>query len=322
MSQTLFFKVATRIGATVSRIGILLCLCVALKATPAGAVNAALYPDTGTTTEEIHYYFTEDGGTLTVGPYTYLATDMYGSDAWQVSVTYSGGSGTYYGVIDGFSGSERIYINVTGVSAGGSFDTGWALFEAAPTPPTFEAYPEVDASYDVEVDWSTPDSTDDLQGFDLYRSVDGGDFDLLFFFWPFDNYYIDNLYDCEGLTVQYLIVAYNYLYASSEHAAESYVTVKPPPLDPTNLSAVSSANGMLVQWTDNSQHNDNYTILRAENGGQYYGTLTTTVSGSATQFVDTNVNYLNTYSYKIIATSDNGTESNEVGPTGFVQFEY
>ncbi|MCL5271622.1 MAG: hypothetical protein M1457_13955 [bacterium] len=313
-----------------SRIGLILCLCVALKATPAWAITAYLYPDIGTTTSEIYYYWTMTGyGYLIGDPITELATLADGSDAWQeyVFYTFDGGTTSWHGSIDGFSGAEPIYIRVHGDCYGGdgTYDTGWARFSTLPTPPTIESTDLLNSNQ-VHITWSTPDDPDNLNGFEVYRSIYGGAFNLL---WFCSSYDIET-WDTDLVTsssaelneVTYLVVAYNLDYTISEtdpqEAPESYDEITVGYFAPTNFSPTDTEDGIQLQWTDNSVSNPKYKIYRRQSGGTW-ATLTSQASGSATQYLDDAVQYLWEYEYKIQAFDPDNSmyysmESDAIGP--------
>ncbi len=107
-----------------------------------------------------------------------------------------------------------------------------------------------------------------------------------------------------GAYYLYRVIAYN----QAGSATSAQVTNVPAPATPASVTATASAVWPLtvtVGWTG-SVGASSYTVVRTGGTG---GTVTTTVAGTATQFVDTSVVKSTAYSYTVTATGPAGTSA-------------
>jgi hypothetical protein len=84
-----------------------------------------------------------------------------------------------------------------------------------------------------------------------------------------------------------------------------------PPVAPTNLVVSSVAGGGHLTWTDNSDNEDHFMVMRKPQGGTYDDVAM--VDFNVSQFHDSSVTAGTTYVYQIMAMNSAGeTTSNEV----------
>ncbi|MCL5270094.1 MAG: hypothetical protein M1457_06000 [bacterium] len=177
-----------------------------------------------------------------------------------------------------------------------------------PTPPEFDSV-ELNGQNSVDIEWHTDDSTEYLNGFNIYRTVEGCDEELVEYYAPWETEACDGglLYhdpSVELKTIDYRIVAFNYMYEPSEDDPELHVTVPTVLFAPASPYVVSVDNTIVVHWTDVSQENEGFDIYRQEGENYaYWAYRGSANSGTATQFVD---DYLlqhgQTYRYKVMST--------------------
>lgn len=89
-----------------------------------------------------------------------------------------------------------------------------------------------------------------------------------------------------------------------------------PPAAPTGLEASEVAGGAHLTWTDNSDNEDHFMVVRMEDGVDPEYDVISTATFDAVQYHDADVTSGSTYMYKIIAMNGAGeSESNEVSFT-------
>ena len=85
------------------------------------------------------------------------------------------------------------------------------------------------------------------------------------------------------------------------------------PAAPTGLTAEPSAGGAHLTWTDNSDNETEFMVMRMEDGVDADYEVVATVEFNATQYHDAPLTSGSTYMYQIMAMNDDGESlSNEV----------
>lgn len=89
-----------------------------------------------------------------------------------------------------------------------------------------------------------------------------------------------------------------------------------PPAAPTGLEASEVAGGAHLTWTDNSDNEDHFMVMRMEDGVDPEYDVISTATFDAVQYHDASVASGSRYMYKIIAMNGAGeSESNVVSFT-------
>ncbi|HPF37433.1 MAG TPA: M64 family metallopeptidase [Phycisphaerae bacterium] len=236
------------------------------------------------------------------GPYTELDADVV-SQFDESSVT----------------NGVRYYYVVTAVDNANQ-ESGYSnQATAIPTDGIPPAAPQNLAAYifdsgGVFLDWDD-NSEPDFNSYSIYTSTTQGG--------PYEEYDNDDPseFPIFGLTtgVPYYFVVTAFDDDGNESAYSNEVSAipasEPPPLAPRNLTATTQDNQVTLNWSDNFDSFEFYTVYRATTSG---GPYTAIATPGPSAFVDTTVTGGQTYYYVVTATnefSDESPYSNEVSAT-------
>lgn len=162
---------------------------------------------------------------------------------------------------------------------------------AAPTALTAIAEP----APDVMLDWS--DTSEQLSGFDLYRTSAGADAVLIAHLGPDVRTFSDTGVD-GGATYTYTVVADN---AGGASPASSSASATVVPDAPTNLLAGSPGSGEIdINW-DPSPGAIGYRIERSDDGGRTFMPLGESVLDGSGARADTSALPGHVYAYRVVA---------------------
>jgi FtsP/CotA-like multicopper oxidase with cupredoxin domain len=84
------------------------------------------------------------------------------------------------------------------------------------------------------------------------------------------------------------------------------------PTTPTGISATATTGGITVRWTDNASTEYRYLVERATGATSAAFTTLALIPANSTQFIDTKVNSLTTYRYRVTAIGAAGTTTSGI----------
>jgi FtsP/CotA-like multicopper oxidase with cupredoxin domain/fibronectin type 3 domain-containing protein len=198
-------------------------------------------------------------------------------------------------------------INLSGASAyAGPLSI---LVKTPPAAPTGLTAAQNSATT-VVLNWT--DNATNETGFQLYRSVNGGAFNLRATLGANVVTYLDAV--SAGNTYSYQLRAYN-VAGNSAFAGPVSVTIVTVPAAPSGLTATKlTATTLSLNWTDNSTNEAGFQVYRSVNGSAY--SLRATVGVNITTYTDT-VTAGSTYSYQVRAYNISGFSA-FAGPVALV----
>jgi FtsP/CotA-like multicopper oxidase with cupredoxin domain len=140
------------------------------------------------------------------------------------------------------------------------------------------------------------DNATNETGYQIYRSVNGGAYNLLTTTGANASTYT-NTGLAAGSTYSYRVRATG-ISGNSAYAGPVSISVPTIPAAPSGLTVTkSTATSAQVRWTDNSNNETGFQIYRSVNGGAY--TLLFTTAANATSYTNTGLTLGTTYSYEV-----------------------
>lgn len=196
-------------------------------------------------------------------------------------------------------------------SAGPSSSTAAvAITVPAPAPRTPSNLVATAAPGQVTVRWT--DESDNETGFRLERSANGG----AFFFWiqlPANTAtYLDPQVSTGG-TYAYRVSAINAAGRSGTIESPAVVVPSAIPPAPSNVSLTATPTTVNISWLDLAPNETGYRLERSANGGTFL--LWIILPANTTSYTDTLVTTGTTYSYRLIATSAEGSSAPSATPS-------
>jgi fibronectin type 3 domain-containing protein len=250
------------------------------------------------------YRASSPGGTYTLLNPTELVTSTNYND-----VLAPAGATSYYQItaVD-FNGGESAAATISAMRP-----------NAGPVPAAPSNLNAVALSSGNEVDLSWTDNASNESGFLVQRSTTGqpGSFTTIFTAGANVTSYNDTTNVNPGTTYYYQVIAFN---GSGNSSPSNVFNVTTPtqqtaPAAPSNLGATAvSSNRIDLSWTDNSNNETGFEILRRTASGTY--SLLTTVGANVTSYGDTSAQPSTQYFYEIVATNGlDSAPSNEANAT-------
>ena len=113
-----------------------------------------------------------------------------------------------------------------------------------------------------------------------------------------------------GASYDYRVVAFNAAGEAMGGSVRAEVPSPPAsaPAAPTGLTATATANGVALEWFDNSDDETGFTLQRRVPGGQWSAYVS--LAANATSYFDTAAGPGSTYEYRVAATNAAGASAN------------
>ncbi|MEE4245339.1 MAG: DUF1592 domain-containing protein [Kangiellaceae bacterium] len=159
----------------------------------------------------------------------------------------------------------------------------------------------------IGVSWA--DNANNESGFNIYRKVNNSNYQLAATVnsntvnYQDSNVAVNNSY-------QYQVEAFNQ-YGKARRSSSNVVELieqQTKPSRPTNLSVIASANGVTLNWQDNSDNETSFEVYRTEDDVNWLKIRS--LSDNSTQYIDLNVSAGNTYGYRVTALNNIGESDN------------
>ncbi len=178
---------------------------------------------------------------------------------------------------------------------------------ATPTAPSNLAASNVSSS-SLQLNWT--DNSNDEDNFVVERNANGGGYlELTSTISANSTSYTDNSVSANG-SYQYRIASKN---TGGQSAFSNEITVNTTSNAPAAPSSLSSSNvsssSLQLNWTDNSNDEDNFIIERNANGAGYQ-VLTSSVAANSTSYTDNSVSADGSYEYRVAS-------ANSAGPSAY-----
>jgi hypothetical protein len=189
-------------------------------------------------------------------------------------------------------------INIGGQSS----NSNQVTIDVIPAPITPSGLTAEQLSVDeISLFWT--DNSDNEDNFVLERSVNGGGFSTLVTLSTNNTTYLDASI-APGNNYEYRVKAIN-TYGESDYSSTVNLTALPAPEVPTGLTATQlTTTEVEINWTDNSDNEDNFVLERNTNGGGF--SILITLSANISSYLDASVSPGNNYEYRIKALNTYG----------------
>jgi len=229
-----------------------------------------------------------------------------GEDTWQIDVG-TDSEPFFFFVEEYYYDQGEVYSTLY---QGGYFNFTFDLIKnpQSSTPPEAPTNLYADAPACDQMDLSWTDNSDNEDGFEIERSFDGSNFNLLHTVGANVNTYNDTGL-AEETQYWYRVRAYNDAgdsdYSNTASATTPSCGGTEPPVAPSGLTANARGKAKIaLNWTDNSYNEDGFKIYR----GSAPDTLShhDTVGPNTSSYVDNQVNSKTTYFYKVCAYNIEG----------------
>lgn len=215
-----------------------------------------------------------------------------------------------------FGSSYRYRVAAYNNHGRSEFSKTNAVTYRLPVPASPTAATAVQQSTVAIVSWN--DNSSDEDGFNIYRSENGGAFMLLTTLATDTNGYTDSSVQFES-TYDYRIYAFNVYGESADVAAPALFMRTPIPTTPTDAMVVQhSPAGLDVSWSDNSSDEAGFYLYRSLD--QINFDLQATLPAGTTTYVDSSVISLQGYSYRVSAFNDFG--ESDPSTSAVIEFVY
>ena len=159
----------------------------------------------------------------------------------------------------------------------------------------------------VSLTWT--DNSGNETGFIIQRQVDGGTWDNNYATVGVDSAsYLDNNGGSPPLpngTYNYRVAAFNGDGESNPSNEDAAVISQEAPDDPSDLESSLSGFDITLTWTDNSDNEENFILERKIDGGGFI-VLDDTLSAGAEAYLDSGLQSLHTYTYRVKARNNYG----------------
>ncbi|WP_168204181.1 c-type cytochrome [Aliikangiella coralliicola] len=154
----------------------------------------------------------------------------------------------------------------------------------------------------ISLSWT--DRSGNETGFNIYRSIDNGSFNLL-------STVVANVVQYSDSNIsnshryQYQVEAYNSV-GKAAKVASNVIEFRVAPADVSSVNAVVSADkeNVTISWQDNSDNEAGFKIYRSIDSGSY--SELTTVQAEVTSYTDTSITLNHTYQYQLMAYNNFG----------------
>jgi titin len=200
------------------------------------------------------------------------------------------------------------YYEVEAIGDGG---TGPASVITVTTRPAAVTTVTVTSYTDTSVSLSWDDNDHSETGFKIERSTDGNSWDPITTTNPDETTYTDST-ATEATTYIYRVTPM--ITAEAGGSATADVTTRP-----TAASAVSAtcltATSVNVTWSDNSDGESSYTVLRSDDGGTNWSPIATELDANTQSYEDDTVLPASTYMYKVTAVGVGGNSADSNADT-------
>jgi fibronectin type 3 domain-containing protein len=222
-----------------------------------------------------------------------------GSTGWTQVAAPSAGTLNFANT--GLTAATTYYYRVEATDAGGA--SAWSPTASATTVPAAPTGLAATAASATEIDLSWPNVTGET-GFLVQRSPDGSTG------WtqvaaPAANTLAFANTGLTAGTAYYYRLAATDAGGASGWSATATATTGNPPAAASGLTAVANSMGQVyLAWTDNSNTETGFKVLRSVNSGAY--ALLATTAANATSYTDATVAVGSTYAYEVVATNASG----------------
>jgi len=165
----------------------------------------------------------------------------------------------------------------------------------------------------ITLNWQ--DNSDNEETFSIYRKEGSGSFALLLSVPANTTAYTDTTAEADKTYTYYVRSVKVGVTGADSNEATATMILMIPMVAPSNLTATAGAGGITLNWQDNSDNEETFSIYRKEGSGSF--TLLLSVAANTTAYTDATAEAGKTYTYYVrsVKVGVTGANSNEATAT-------